>query len=167
MTTTFLAPALPAGVVQVMDVAETTVTDVQALPPTVTAAPAAKLVPVIVIAVPPAVEPELGEIDPIVGAEIDPPGAVYVNAPVDVVVPVSLLVTTTFLAPALPAGVVQVIDVAETTVTDVQALPPTVTAAPAAKPVPVMVIAVPPAVEPELGEIDPIVGAEIDPPGAV
>ena len=89
------------------------------------------------------------------------------NAPVDVVVPVSLLVTTTFLAPAVPAGVVQVIDVAETTVTDVQALPPTVTAAPAAKPVPVMVIAVPPAVEPELGEIDPIVGEEIDPPGAV
>ena len=81
--------------------------------------------------------------------------------PVDVVVQGSLLVTTTFLAPTVPAGVVQVIDVAETTVTDVQALPPTVTAAPAAKLVPVMVIAVPPAADPELGEIDVMVGAEI------
>ena len=83
------------------------------------------------------------------------------NPFVDVAEPVSLLVTTTFLAPALPAGVVQVIDVAETTVTDVQALPPTVTVAPAAKFVPVMVIAVPPAVDPLVGEIDPIVGAEM------
>jgi len=83
-----------------------------------------------------------------------------VNPPVDVVVPVSELVTTTFLAPALPAGVVQVIDVAETTVTDVQALPPTVTVAPAAKFVPVIVIAVPPAVLPEVGEIEPMVGAD-------
>ena len=83
------------------------------------------------------------------------------NPPVDVVVPVSELVTTTFLAPALPAGVVQVIDVAETTTTLVQALPPTVTAAPAAKFVPVMVIAVPPAVLPEVGETEVMVGAEI------
>jgi hypothetical protein len=43
---------------------------VQALPPTVTVAPDTKFVPVIVIDVPPAVEPELGEIDPIVGAEM-------------------------------------------------------------------------------------------------
>jgi hypothetical protein len=84
-----------------------------------------------------------------------------VNAPVDVVVPVSELVTTTSLAPALPEGVVQVIDVAETTVTDVQALPPTVTAAPCAKFVPVIVIDVPPAVLPEVGAIDVMVGDEI------
>ena len=83
------------------------------------------------------------------------------NPFVDVAEPVSLLVTTTFLAPALPAGVVQVIDVAETTVTDVQALPPTVTAAPDTKFVPVIVIGVPPAVEPLVGEIDPIVGARM------
>ena len=70
----------------------------------------------------------------------------------------SELVTTTFVAPAVPAGVVQVIDVAETTVTDVQALPPTVTAAPAAKPVPVIVIAVPPAIGPEDGETEATVG---------
>ena len=83
------------------------------------------------------------------------------NPFVDVAEPVSLLVTTTFLAPADPAGVVQVIDVAETTVTDVQALPPTVTVAPDTKFVPVMVIAVPPAVDPEVGAIDVMVGAEI------
>ena len=69
----------------------------------------------------------------------------------------SELVTTTFVAPAVPAGVVQVIDVAETT-TLVQALPPTVTAAPAAKPVPVIVIAVPPAIGPEDGETEVTVG---------
>ena len=89
------------------------------------------------------------------------------NPFVDVAEPVSVLVTTTFLAPALPAGVVQVIDVAETTTTLVQALPPTVTAAPAAKLVPVMVIAVPPAVLPEVGETEVMVGAEIDGAGAV
>jgi hypothetical protein len=71
VTTTFLAPTVPAGVVQVIDVAETTVTDVQALPPTVTVAPAAKFVPVIVIAVPPAVDPVDGEMPVTVGAEMD------------------------------------------------------------------------------------------------
>jgi hypothetical protein len=76
-------------------------------------------------------------------------------------------VTTTFLAPTLPAGVVQAIDVAETLTTLAQALPPTVTDTPAAKFVPVMVIAVPPAVDPDDGEIEVMVGAEIDPPGAV
>ncbi|CAB4564832.1 unannotated protein [freshwater metagenome] len=54
--------------------------------------------------------------------------------------------------PAEPAGVVQVIDVADTTFTFVHAAPPTVTVAPAAKPVPVIVIDVPPAVEPEAGD---------------
>ena len=81
--------------------------------------------------------------------------------PVVVADPVSELVTTTFLAPTVPAGVVQVIEVAETNVTDVQALPPTVTVAPGAKFVPVIVIDVPPAVLPEVGAIDVMVGAEI------
>jgi hypothetical protein len=60
--------------VQVIDVAETTTTLVQALPPTVTAAPDTKLVPVIVIDLPPAVPPAAGETEVIVGA--DTPGAV-------------------------------------------------------------------------------------------
>ena len=78
--------------------------------------------------------------------------------------PVSEFVTTTSLAPADPAGVVQVIDVAETTTTLVQALPPTLTVAPAAKFVPVIVIDVPPAVLPDDGEIEVIVGVEIGVP---
>jgi hypothetical protein len=55
----FCAPAVPAGVVQVIDVADTTFTLVQAAPPTVTVAPAKKFEPVIVIEVPPAVVPEV------------------------------------------------------------------------------------------------------------
>ena len=53
-------PAVPVGVVHVIDVAETTVTLVQAEPPTVTVEPLPKFVPVIVIDVPPAVEPDVG-----------------------------------------------------------------------------------------------------------
>lgn len=71
-------------------------------------------------------------------------------------------VTATDFAPAAPTGVVQVIEVALTTVTPVAAAPPIVTVAPAAKFVPVMVTRVPPAVGPLLGEIEDTVGA----PGA-
>jgi len=67
VTTTSLAPADPAGVVQVIDVAETLTTLVQALPPTVTVAPDTKFVPVIVIGVPPAALPVAGEIEVIEG----------------------------------------------------------------------------------------------------
>ena len=59
VTVTVTAPALPAGVVAVMLVLLTT-TLVAAVPPNVTVAPAAKFVPVIVTAVPPAVDPLLG-----------------------------------------------------------------------------------------------------------
>ncbi len=73
----------------------------------------------------------------------------------------SLFVTTTFAAPAVPAGVVAVIDVADTTVAPVAATPPTVTPndPPEVKFVPVIVIAVPPAAEPVDGEIPETVGA--------
>ena len=73
----------------------------------------------------------------------------------------SLFVTTTFAAPAVPAGVVAVIDVDDTTVAPVAATPPTVTPndPPEVKFVPVMVIAVPPAAEPVDGEIPETVGA--------
>ena len=72
----------------------------------------------------------------------------------EVTVPVSELVTTTSFAPTVPAGVTQVIEVAETTTTEVQAKPPMVTVAPSTKPVPVIVIDVPPVVTPVVGEID-------------
>jgi hypothetical protein len=61
------------------------------------------------------------------------------------------LVTVTVTAPALPAGVVAVIDVLLTTTTFVAAALPNVTVAPVAKFVPVMVIAVPPVVGPLFG----------------
>jgi hypothetical protein len=62
---------------------------------------------------------------------------------------VSLFVTTTFLAPVVPAGVVHVIEVDETTTTLVHNEPSIVTDAPDANPVPVIVIAVPPLTEPD------------------
>jgi hypothetical protein len=82
-----------------------------------------------------------------------------VKAFVPVPVCVSVFVTITFTAPATPDGVVHVMLVLDTTVNDVQALPPTVAVAPARKPVPAMVIGVPPAADPDDGDIDVTVGA--------
>jgi hypothetical protein len=66
-------PAVPGGVVHVIDVADTTTTFVQAALPTVTAEALPRFVPVIVIAVPPAVEPDVGDTAVTVG---DAPGAI-------------------------------------------------------------------------------------------
>ena len=71
----------------------------------------------------------------------------------------SVLVTTTLTAPAAWAAVVAVMVVLFATVTLVAAVPPSFTVAPARKPVPVMLTAVPPAVVPELGAIVVTVGA--------
>ena len=71
----------------------------------------------------------------------------------------SVLVTTTLTDPAVCAGVVAVIDVLPTTFTLVAAVPPRLTVAPARKPVPVMVTAVPPATGPAFGLIEATVGA--------
>jgi hypothetical protein len=60
VTVTVTAPALPAGVVAVIVVLFTTTTLVPAVLPNFTVAPAAKFVPVIVTAVPPAGGPLLG-----------------------------------------------------------------------------------------------------------
>jgi hypothetical protein len=60
VTVTVTAPVLPAGVVAVMVVLFTTTTFVAAALPNITVAPAAKFVPVIVTAAPPAVDPLFG-----------------------------------------------------------------------------------------------------------
>ena len=60
VTVTVTAPALPAGVVAVIVVLLTTTTLVAALLPNFTVAPVAKLLPVMVTAVPPEVDPPLG-----------------------------------------------------------------------------------------------------------
>jgi len=61
-------PTLPAGVIAVMDVADATITLVASTPPTVTIVAPVKLLPVIVIVVPPVIGPETGLTDAIVGA---------------------------------------------------------------------------------------------------
>jgi hypothetical protein len=67
VTVTVTAPALPAGVVAVICVPLTTTALVAAVPPNVAVAPTAKLVPVIVTAVPPAVDPLFGDTPATVG----------------------------------------------------------------------------------------------------
>ena len=85
-------------------------------------------------------------------------GATYVNPPVSVAFGLTAVATTTSRGPAVPDGVVQVIEVDETTTTDVHELPPMVTVAPDMKFVPVIVTDVPPAVVPEVGEMLVTVG---------
>ena len=62
VTKTLAVPALPAGAVAVMLVELTTVTSVAAVPPRVTAVTPVNLAPVMVMLVPPAVGPLVGEI---------------------------------------------------------------------------------------------------------
>jgi hypothetical protein len=66
----------------------------------------------------------------------------------------SELVTTTAAEPSVAEGVMQVIDVEETTTTDVQTCPPIVTLAPVLKPVPVSVTATPPVFTADDGDIE-------------
>lgn len=68
-------------------------------------------------------------------------------------------VTATLLAPALPEGTMQLIDVGLSTVTPMAATPPIVTVDPDAKFEPEMVTPLPPAIDPLAGEMDEIVGA--------
>ncbi len=127
--TTFAGPAAPAGLTNVSVPAVSTVTDVAALPPTVTAAPVWNPVPVIVTRVPPPVGPNDGFRLVIVGAGWPP--VKYVNPFTAVADVASGFVTVTFAGPAAPAGVTHVIWLPDTTVTVVAAVPPTATVAPA------------------------------------
>ena len=159
VTTTFVAPAVPAGVVQVMVVEFTTEQPVAAVPPIVTVAPVVKLVPVRVTPVPPASAPMLGEMLVKVGT------AMLVKPPAKAaLVPATMTITS--LAPADIAGVVQVMVVLLTTVQPVAAVPPRVTVAPVAKLVPDRVIVVPPAALPLVGEMPVKVGAAAGAVGA-
>jgi hypothetical protein len=123
----------------------TTTTFVAAVLPNVTVAPAAKFVPVIVTAVPPATGPLFGLTLLAVGF------TTYVKPLVRLPLCDPTLVTVTVTAPTLPAGVAAVIVVLLTTTTLVAAVLPNVTEAPAAKFVPVIVTAVPPEVDPLFG----------------
>jgi len=142
---TATTPTLPAGVVAVIVVLLTTVTPVAAAVPNVTVALEAKFVPVIVTAVPPAVDPLFGLTPVTVG------GVTYVNPLARLPLRPLVLVTATGTAPGLPAGAVAVIVVLFTTVTPVACTLPNFTVAPAAKFVPMIVTAVPPAGVPLFG----------------
>ena len=144
VTVTVTAPAADAGVVAVIVVLFTTTTFVADPFPNFTVAPVAKFVPVIVTAVPPATGPLFGLTLLTVGVTtyVYP----FVRLPL-----CPLTVTVTVTAPELPAGVVAVIVVLFTTTTFVAAALPNFTVAPVAKFVPVIVTAVPPAVDPVVG----------------
>ena len=68
VTATVCEPDVPAGVTAVMDVGETTVKLAAATPPTVTSVAPVKLVPVIVMDVPPPTGPDTGLTPVMVGA---------------------------------------------------------------------------------------------------
>ena len=144
VTVAVTAPTLPAGVVAVIVVLFTTTTLVAAVPPNVTDAAAAKFVPVIVTAVPPAT-------GPLFGATLISVGTTTYVYPFTRFPLCPLTVTVTVAAPTLPAGVVAVIVVPFTTTTLPADVPPSVTVAPAAKLVPVIVTGVPPSVDPLFG----------------
>ncbi len=87
-------------------------------------------------------------------------GSKYVNAPTSVAVPAAV-VTVTFFAPAVPLGVTAVTVVSFTTTKIVELFdPPTCTLLVPVRFVPVIVIGVPPLVDPVLGLTAEIVGSE-------
>ena len=111
-----------------------------------------KLVPVMMISVPPTIGPTVGEMVVMVGTKFE-----YVNPPTLVAVPPAV-VTTTDTTLALAAGVTAVMEVADTTVKLVAAMPPMVTLVAPDKVVPVIVIGVAPAVGPVNGLTDVMEG---------
>ena len=146
VTVTSTVP-VPAGAVAMIDVAELTVKVVALAAPNFTAVAPRKLVPVIVMAVPPAIGPALGDSEVTAGA------GMYVNwfTPAAEVPPAVVTVTSTV---PVPGGAVAVIEVGELTVTpDASAVPNLTVVAPAIKPLPEIVTDVPPAAGPEVGEI--------------
>ena len=152
VTATLCAPAVPAGVAAVNEVPEPFTTTLVAVePPTVTAAPV-KLVPMRVMVVPPKVVPVVGDTLAKVGVD----EAIYVNAPVLVTLPLIVFTTTSF-KPAVPAGVTAVICDSNLLVMLANE-PPTSTLVAPSKFVPVIVIVVPPLVDPVAGLTDAIVG---------
>ena len=102
VTDTFAAPAGPAGVVTVNDVAEFAVID-PAAPANVADVAPDRFVPVIVTLVPPDVGPDEGETDVMVGADA---GAAKVKVPTSTLNP-PLNVTDTLTIPETPGGAVR------------------------------------------------------------
>jgi len=141
---TLTLPEVPAATTAVMLVAETTLNDVAAVPPKLTAVAPVKLVPVIVTVAP--IAALVGVKEVIVGAGTN------VN-PTRVAMPPGVVTLT---LPEVPAATTAVMLVAETTLNDVAAVPPKLTAVAPVKFVPVIVTVAPTA--PEVGVKLVIVG---------
>src|SRR5665213_2854070 len=110
-------------------------------------------VPVMTTDVPPASGPDVGASPVMLGAGMNE------KVPADAPVPFGV-VTLTFTAP-VPAAVIAVIWVAESTVKLAAAVVPNLTAVAPVKPVPVMTTLVPPALGPDVGASPEIVGGAI------
>ena len=152
VTVMLFRPAVPAGVLAEIKV-EVLLKRVAVTPPTFTLVAPVKLVPAKLIMVPPVTGPEIGVTKVMVGS------ATYVKAAVFVTTPPAV-VTTTSLAPAVPAGVTAVMEVELTITTLVAAIPPTFTVvAPTIKLVPTMVMEVPAVSGPDVGETLTMVGS--------
>ena len=142
VTDTF--PDVPAATTAVMLIGETTVNDAAAVPPKLTAVAPEKLAPVIVTVEP--LAPLVGVNDEIVGVGIN-------VKPASVAIPPGVVTDT---LPDVPVATTAVIVVGETTVNDVAAVPPKLTAVVSKRPVPVIVT-----VEP----LSPLVGVMEEMPG--
>ncbi len=123
VTVTWTCPE-PAGAVAVIEVALTKVTPVALAVPNCTVAPAAKLAPVIVRVVPPALDPPAGEIPLTLGVNTYVKWSPELAA---LVFPPTLTVTSTVPE---PAGAIAVMLVRLTTTTPVAAVAPKLTVEP-------------------------------------
>ena len=128
---TITLPLAPAPTTAVMLVAETTVNDVAAMPPKLTAVTPVKLVPVMVTIEPPTAK--VGVNDVMVGGGRK-------TKPARLAVPPGVVTDTLPLAPAATTAVMLV---AETTLNEVAALPPKLTDVAPVKLVPVIVTVAP------------------------
>ena len=148
-------PAAPAPVVTMSCPASTELT-AAGVPPTVTVTPVTKLPPVMVMRVPPPAGPLVGFTALNVGAgpvKVNPAGRVVLSGPG--------FVTTIAAGPTAPVGVVQSSRIVPVS-TAATWVPPIITVAPAAKFVPLIEIAVPPVLGPDVvGVIDVICGPPV------
>ena len=143
VTDTSRAPAAPIGVFPLIEFAEMT-SAVAATPPTFTLVAPLRLLPLIVNAVPPLAGPVAGLTLAIAGS-----GTTEVNAAARVAVPPAVVTATSF-TPAVLAAVTAFTEVAVATMR-VADTPPTFTCVVPARSVPVMVMVVPPSVDPDTG----------------
>src|SRR5688572_29911893 len=121
-----------------------------------TDAPAENWLPLMVMEVPPAVVPEFGVTPLTAGGGV---GATYKYPFVCVALWPPGFVTTTLTDPPAWGGETRLIDVLPITFTEEAGVPPKLTVAPEAKPVPDIVTCIPPAVGPDAGDIPVMIGA--------